>query len=215
VHRVDAAGGAVVPPLAQLRLERTRPGAAGKAPQAFQLRREQRVAGHLAGPPQLRRGAVGEHLEAALLRLHQVPPVLPAGRVDGAGRERARAEGALLPGELPALHEIEQGDQGPGDRRIGGAVGRLEHHRQQVGNQPGECRGGFRDRKGLLRHARAQRRQRLQPLQRDGHPAEQAGAVAGRCLRSVEPLEFGARPLLGRVAFLHLPQALRREAGAW
>jgi hypothetical protein len=71
-----------------------------------------------------------------------------AALVAAAQRERGGAEGALLPGELLALHEVEHGHQRARNLGVGGAVGRLEHHR------PAGRRSAWRRPRGLRRRER-------------------------------------------------------------
>ena len=71
-----------------------------------------------------------EDLEAALLRLDQMRQPLLHRRIELRRREGRGAGGTLLPGQLLALHEVEQRHQRARHARVGGGVGGLEHHRQ-------------------------------------------------------------------------------------
>ena len=86
---------------------------------------------------------VDEHLEAALLQLDEMQPLLALRFVGTPHCQRRGPEGALLPGKFLALHEVEHRDEQARNLGVGGAVGCLEHHRQQAGDELGESCSGL------------------------------------------------------------------------
>ena len=135
-HAVHAQAAAVEPGLALVGVERAAVGGGAEhAAQALDL--GQGGAG-LAGGPQIDHPGVGElgkHLQAALLRFDQVQQALLFRGLGVAGGKQGRAGRALLARKLLALHEVEQRSELARHLGVGGAVGRLEHHGQQTGDQ--------------------------------------------------------------------------------
>ena len=163
------------------------------AAQAFQL--GEHGAG-LGGVPQghhVRVRELGKHLEAALLRLDQVQQALLLVGHGAATGKQGRACRPFLAGEFLALHEVEQGDQQARDLRVAGAVRRLEHHRQQTGDQPHIGLGGPLGCPFQRLDASAQAVECVQPVQHIGDAAEQAGTVAQPGRFGVQFVKAGAQ----------------------
>ena len=221
-HGVDARAAAVEPGLAQPRVGQAARGRRARmhgADAAHALEPGQGAVALALAPQREQRGIreLGEDLEAALLRLDQVQPLGPLRVVDAARGEGGGAEGALLARELLALHEVEQRHQQARDLGVGGAVGGLEHHRQQPRDQLGEGRGGLRGLQFERADAPAQGRQAVQARQHPGDAAEQTRvvAVARAAVRlGLEPVEAQPHRLLECHALGDLRIALVAEARA-
>ena len=144
-HGVDAAGAAVVPDLAQFAC-RARPARGSVQPTRRSRSSSASVARVLAGagrrPARSGIGEVGEDLEAA-------PAASRSGGATAAARpasmwpeaNTAAPSARSWPANSLPCMKLNMADQGAGDFRVGGAVGRLEHHRQQAGDQLDEGGG--------------------------------------------------------------------------
>ena len=118
-----------------------------------------------------------------------------------AAGEADHTERALLAGQFLALHEIEQRHQAAGDVRIGGGVGRLEHHCQQPADQPHQCRRGVLHADGVLADAPAQRRQLVEAVQGIGDAGEQAGLLGAADGVQIDAIQIQADVALQRLGF--------------
>ena len=195
VHGVHAQGAGVKPDFAQLHVQRG-VGGRGAADAAQPLDGGQVGAVHAGGLPQGQRGgggAFGKDLQAALLRVDQVQPVLLAGGGAGAAAEDRGAGGAFLAGQLLALHEVQHGNQQARDVGVGGTVGGLEDHGQQAGDQADVGLGGGIGAEVQRGDAGAQRRQRIQPLQHIGNVVAQARAMAAAQRLQVQRIQHAAQ----------------------
>jgi len=146
---------------------------------------------------QTRLGELGEDLEGSILGIDQLQQTVMLGGGETAGGQAGGGGGAFLAGEFLALHEIEHGHQGPRNGWVGVGVRRLEHHRQQAGDDVDEEFGGvFRaDLQGL--HPGAQGIQGVQGMQGIGDTAEHPGRERGGGSRRLEAVEQRAHAVLG------------------
>jgi len=120
-------------------------------------------------------GEVGEHAQAALLRVDEVRQVLLLLGAAAARGEQVRARRALLARGLLGLHQVQQRHQRAQNAGHAGQQAGVGQVREQL-HQAGDARGVGGDgvlRAGLARlHGGALRGQRLQPQQHPGHAAE-------------------------------------------
>ena len=109
--------------------------AAQPAPQAFQMNQFRRL---LRGVPALQQFTLHkrfEHAQAALLRVDQTVKLLLTNLITAAAGKQLNTHQPLLPRQLRALHQMQQGHQQPGDGRQQRRIGQLADQLQQPADQ--------------------------------------------------------------------------------
>ncbi len=196
MHRVDALGAGIEPFAAarggqgrvrhRVHRERAQLPERARARGRFQRAPTRHRVGRIAGE-------FHEHGKAALLRIDQVQPVLVRRRVQPPARECRGHRRAFLARQFLALQEMEHRHQPARDARLGGRVGRLEHHGQQRRDQLDE---GARAGVGLdapRQHLGAQAGQGVQALQCVGDAAVETRAVADAAGAGVQAVQRGTQ----------------------